>query len=77
MRKDPVCGMDVHEKGARYFLQVKHETVYFCSSHCKQEYAQRCGIKTADRKKSAWTRFLEKLAQENEDTFGGKPPSCH
>ncbi|MCP8304645.1 MAG: YHS domain-containing protein [archaeon] len=45
MAKDPVCGMDVDEKKAKYkteYLSDEGETYfktyYFCSEHCKEEF---------------------------------------
>ncbi|NIT40002.1 MAG: YHS domain-containing protein [Gammaproteobacteria bacterium] len=76
MAKDPVCGMDVEEKNAQHMLHIEHETMYFCSNQCKEAY-QNPGKKGANKKKGFFARFLEKLAKQNEDSFGGTPPSCH
>jgi YHS domain-containing protein len=35
MAKDPVCGMMVDEKNARYISEYKGRRYYFCSSTCK------------------------------------------
>jgi len=35
MAKDPVCGMMVDEKNARYISEYKGRRYYFCSSICK------------------------------------------
>ncbi len=77
MAKDPVCGMDVKEEGASHLQHFEHVTLYFCSKQCKEEYSRKSGTKTTAKKKGIIARFLEKLAKENEDSFGGKPPSCH
>jgi len=77
MAKDPVCGMDVEEKGAAHLLHFEHETLYFCSKQCKEAYAQPSTMKKATRKKGFFARFLEKLAKDNNETFGGTPPKCH
>lgn len=77
MAKDPICGMEVQEKGAQYFYHFEHETVYFCSNQCKNTYAQNTGMKTSSKKKGVFARFLEKLAKDNEQTYGGGPPKCH
>lgn len=76
MAKDPVCGMDVRKEDASYLLHFEHETLYFCSKQCKDTY-QNPGKKGAPKKKGIFARFLEKLAKDNEDSFGGTPPSCH
>ena len=75
--RDPVCGMDVDEKGAQYYIHLEHETLYFCSQQCREVYIRTTGIETNVRKKGVVARFLEKLAKDNNDTFGGTPPSCH
>ncbi len=77
MATDPICGMDVQEKGAKHFIHLEHETIYFCSNQCKDSFAQDKRIKTTTKKKGAFARFLEKLAKDNEETFGGNPPTCH
>ena len=76
MAKDPVCGMDVTEEGASYLLHFEHETLYFCSKQCKEAY-QNPDKKNASKKKGALARFLDKLAKDNEQTYGGTPPKCH
>ena len=77
MEKDPICGMDVKEEGAPYTLHLKHRTLYFCSSSCKDTYTRQSSMKKTGGKKGIFTRFLEKLAKENEQSYGGTPPKCH
>lgn len=77
MATDPICGMDVQEKGARHSIHFEHETIYFCSGQCKEAFAQSTEKRGTSKKKGVFTRFLEKLAKDNEETFGGTPPSCH
>lgn len=77
METDPICGMDIQEKGARHLIHLEHETIYFCSDRCKEKFAQDSGMKTVVKKKGVFARFLEKLAKNNEETFGGSPPKCH
>lgn len=38
MAKDPVCGMHVDEKTAKYKTVHEGETYYFCASSCKAEF---------------------------------------
>lgn len=40
MAKDPVCGMDVDEKSARFTLRYHGKMYYFCSHECKQEFEE-------------------------------------
>ena len=35
MAIDPVCGMEVDEKTAKYKTEYKDETYYFCAPGCK------------------------------------------
>jgi len=73
MAKDPVCGMEVQTEGALHKLHLGEETIYFCSTQCQDTYRQRRGLK----KKGFFSRFIEKLAEDNQDSFGGTPPKCH
>lgn len=77
MEKDPVCGMKLKEEETEHKFHLANKTVYFCSSKCKEKYAQISGIKTPAKKKGVFARFLEKLAKKNEQTYGGTPPKCH
>jgi Cu+-exporting ATPase len=38
MAKDPVCGMEVHEKEAAGKSEYKGQTYYFCSLGCKKAF---------------------------------------
>jgi len=38
MAKDPVCGMQVDEKGAAGKSEYKGKTYYFCSAGCKKQF---------------------------------------
>lgn len=77
MAKDPVCGMDVEEQGAKHLLHFEHETIYFCSAGCKESYAEQAGLHEPGSKKGVIGRFLEKLARDNSNSYGGTPPKCH
>ncbi len=77
MAKDPVCGMEVSEEGAKYMLHFEHETHYFCSEGCKDAYEERIGLKKPESKKGFIGRFLEKVAEGTQKVTGGKPPKCH
>jgi YHS domain-containing protein len=77
MAKDPVCGMEVSEEGANFMIHFEHETFYFCSEKCKESYAQQTGIRKPASQKGFFGRFLEKMAKENAQDFGGNPPKCH
>jgi len=39
MAKDPVCGMEVDEKTARYKSIEAGNVYYFCSSSCQAEFS--------------------------------------
>lgn len=38
MAKDPVCGMAVDEKAARFKAEKEGKTYYFCSQHCLDQF---------------------------------------
>ena len=38
MAKDPVCGMTVDEKSAKFKSEHMGKTYYFCSAMCKQKF---------------------------------------
>lgn len=38
MFKDPVCGMEVDEATARYKIEFRGKTYYFCSSACEATF---------------------------------------
>ena len=38
--KDPVCGMTVKTAGAKYTLDYKGTTYYFCSEGCKTSFSK-------------------------------------
>lgn len=77
MAKDPLCGMEVFEEGAKNLLHYEHETLYFCSEQCKRAYASTFKKEDPGRKQGVIERFLRKLAMANVENYGGKPPKCH
>ena len=40
MAKDPVCGMEVDERIARYETTYKGNTYYFCAAICKEKFEE-------------------------------------
>ncbi len=38
MAKDPICGMSVDEKTARFTSEYEGQTYYFCASGCKRTF---------------------------------------
>jgi len=38
MAKDPICGMRVDEKAAKFKSDYKGKTYYFCSQTCKTTF---------------------------------------
>jgi YHS domain-containing protein len=75
MYKDPVCGMEVNEEKAKYQVHLDHETFYFCSEKCKEFFEEDAGIKTS--KKGFLRKFLDRLANQNRNTYGDTKPKCH
>ncbi len=77
MIKDPICGMEIQREKALHKLYLEHDIVCFCSHHCLDIYIQKRNLSKTSKKKGAFARFLDKLAKDNEQTFGGSPPKCH
>jgi YHS domain-containing protein len=77
MAKDPICGMEVTESHAAPNLEYKGQTFYFCALSCYDAFEKNPGKYVSDRKEGWWTRFLNRLAQANRETYGGKAPKCH
>lgn len=77
MTKDPICGMDVKEEEALNIIQFEQNTLYFCSRRCMDTYNLQPSMEKPARRKGVFLRFLEKLAKENEQSYGGTPPKCH
>jgi Cu+-exporting ATPase len=38
MAKDPICGMNVNEKTAKFKSDYKGKTYYFCAQSCKTTF---------------------------------------
>ncbi|MEM1550667.1 MAG: YHS domain-containing protein [Candidatus Bathyarchaeia archaeon] len=38
MARDPVCGMNVDEKTAKFKSEYAGKTYYFCSKYCKDSF---------------------------------------
>lgn len=43
MVRDPVCGMSVDEKKARFKSEHMGKTYYFCSRQCKELFDENLG----------------------------------
>lgn len=67
MAKDPVCGMDIDEKDAKFMTYIGHETFYFCSKVCQERFEVEEGIR--EEPKKWWQRILKEPKE--------KPPKCH
>lgn len=69
MAKDPICGMDVEEKGAEFMVHFEHETFYFCSKACQEEFERKEGVRHDEPEKKWWQKILKEPK--------GTPPKCH
>ncbi len=43
MAIDPICKMDVDEKGAKWVSEHKGKKYYFCAPGCKKEFEEHPG----------------------------------
>jgi len=69
MAKDPVCGMEVDEKESQFYTHCEHETFYFCSKSCKDQFEQEKGIQHSEPGKKWWQKIIKEPK--------GSPPKCH
>ncbi|MFB0507728.1 MAG: YHS domain-containing protein [Thermodesulfobacteriota bacterium] len=77
MARDPVCGMKVNESQAAASLEYKGQKVYFCALSCHDAFEKNPDKYGSVKKECWWTRFLNRLAQANRETYGGNVPKCH
>ncbi|TAN64395.1 YHS domain-containing protein [bacterium] len=73
MAKDPICGMDVDEKGAEFMTHLEHETFYFCSKACQERFETEKGLIDPDQAKGWAKRVVSGILKEPKN----KPPKCH
>lgn len=69
MAKDPVCGMEVEEKGAQFMTHFEHETFYFCSKACQDSFELKEGVRRDDPDKKWWQKIFKEPM--------GTPPKRH
>ena len=77
MAKDPICGMEVEESQAAGRLKYKGQMFYFCARSCYDAFEKDPGKYLSSKEQRWWNRFLNRLAQATQETYGGKPPKCH
>jgi YHS domain-containing protein len=41
MVKDPICGMEVDEEKAKFKVEYRGKTYYFCSAMCKERFEEK------------------------------------
>jgi YHS domain-containing protein len=75
MAKDPLCGMELLEKGANFMVHLDHKTFYFCTEKCTEAYELDTGFKKLATK--GIKKFLAWLAKGTERSKGKKLPNCH
>lgn len=69
MARDAVCGMEVDEKGASFMTHMEHETYYFCSKACQDEFERKEGLRHDETGKKWWQKIVKE--------YKGTPPKCH
>jgi YHS domain-containing protein len=77
MARDPICGMEVGESQAAASLEYKGQRFYFCALSCYDAFEKDPDKYVSRKRESRWARFLNRLAQANRETYGGKAPKCH
>ena len=67
MAKDPVCGMDVDEKKARFTATKSGKKYYFCSHNCKNKFMEKKKqSKESGREKEALVKKVASTADKEE-----------
>src|SRR3990167_2175521 len=64
MAKDPVCGMEVNEKTAKFSIASKGKKYFFCSKNCHDKFSEK---ETASKEPSN-KHVLEKKPLESTYT---------
>jgi YHS domain-containing protein len=41
MKRDPVCGVNLNEKTAKFHMRHEEEVYYFCSVKCKKRFKKK------------------------------------
>ncbi len=77
MARDPICGMEVNESQAAAVLEHGGRKFYFCALSCYDAFEKDPDKYVSAKRQNWWTRFLNRLAQANRETYGGKAPKCH
>ncbi|MBZ0154692.1 MAG: YHS domain-containing protein [Alphaproteobacteria bacterium] len=79
MAKDPVCGMEVNERDARYTSSYQGKEYHFCSEGCKEEFAGNPGNFVAASGVSGYGSAMRESVgqarqrvQEKEEQMKGK-----
>ena len=67
MTKDPICGMEVDEKKAKFKLVSKEKRYYFCSKNCYDEFLEKekATISKKTIKKESLENKTEKLKKNS------------
>lgn len=74
LAKDAICGMDVDIGETEYSLCCNGQMFYFCSEGCLRIFQKKLSRK---KPKTAFGRWLARLADQNEAEFGFGGPCCH
>lgn len=69
MARDVICAMEVEEKDASFMTRQGHETYYFCSKACQDEFERKEGIRHDETGKKWWQKIIKE--------YKGAPPKCH
>lgn len=72
--RDPVCRMRVDPGSTDHVSIYKGRSFYFCAEGCKNTFERN--PEKFLKPRGFFRRFLDRLADSNEQTFGPKGPSC-
>lgn len=67
MPKDPVCGMGVDEKRAKFSLVSKGKTYYFCSKNCLDKFSEKWEAPISENPMK--NKSIEKISIKNKNSI--------
>lgn len=71
----PVCQMPVDTTKCEFVAEQEGRPHFFCADSCRQKFlATSC---CQGKPKGWWGRYLDRMANANESSFGSSGPKCH
>lgn len=75
MVRDAVCGMEIRADKAPFSTNYGDRVYFFCSQGCLRVFRQSASKRF--KSKTAFGRWLERLANQNDADYGAARSKCH